>query len=69
ISREVKIPVGVGNLEYAMDFASTSILPMLLPYFDSDDEVEYLQLAVASQGILQGLDAEGRFHRDRQPPR
>src|SRR3979411_2710940 len=31
--------------------------------------VEYLRLAVTSQGILQGLDAEGRFHRDRQPPR
>src|ERR1019366_750467 len=31
--------------------------------------VEYLRLAVTSQGILQGLDAEGSFHRDRQPPR
>src|SRR3979411_814952 len=31
--------------------------------------VEYLRLAVTGQGILQGLDAEGSFHRDRQPPR
>src|ERR1700676_3603045 len=31
--------------------------------------VEYLRLAVTSQGILQGLAAEGSFHRDRQPRR
>src|ERR1700730_654662 len=31
--------------------------------------VEDFRPAVTSQGILQGLDAEGSFHRDRQPPR
>jgi MFS family permease len=31
--------------------------------------VEYFRPAVASQGIFQSLDAEGRLHRDRQPPR
>src|SRR5450756_2292363 len=31
--------------------------------------VEDLRLAVTSQSILQRLDAECRFHRDRQPPR
>src|SRR5271155_2225465 len=30
--------------------------------------VEDFRPTMASQGILQGLDAEGRFHRDRQPP-
>jgi len=31
--------------------------------------VEDVRLAVTGQSILQGLDAEGRLHRDRQPPR
>jgi len=31
--------------------------------------VEDIRLAVMSQGILQRLDAERRFHGDRQPPR
>jgi len=31
--------------------------------------VEDFRLAVASESVLKGLDAERRFHRDRQPPR
>src|SRR5258708_19522941 len=31
--------------------------------------IEDFGLAVTSEGVLQCLDAEGRLHRDRQPPR
>src|SRR5260221_1171903 len=31
--------------------------------------IEDFGLAVTSEGVLQGLDAEGSLHRDRQPPR
>jgi hypothetical protein len=47
-------------------------LRIVLGQWDMSQRVTVSQIATfekTSQGILQGLDAEGSFHRDRQPPR